>query len=67
MEQENNKNRIFATLLDRKYLLITLAVIFTLFESVMFYLIHISDIYIEFGQYYLCIIAAAIFSLAYHP
>ena len=62
MKQPENKN-ILTTILNRKYLLISLAVIFSIFEAVMFYLIHVSDIYIEFSRYYLCIIAAAIFAL----
>ena len=63
MEQENNKANVKNLILSKKHLLISLAVIFSVFESVMFYLIHISNIYIEFSQYYLCIIAAAVFAL----
>lgn len=48
----------------RKFLLGISAVIFTVYEGVMFYLIHFSDNGLPFTDYYLCIIAAVIFSFA---
>lgn len=50
-------------LLKRKNLMTVAAVIFTVFEAVMFYLIHISNVEVKFTEYYICIIAAAVFSL----
>ena len=46
----------------RNFLLGISTVIFTIFEGIMFYLIHFSDKGLPFTDYYLCIIAAAVFS-----
>lgn len=46
----------------RKYLLGAAAIIFIAFEGVMFYLIHIARVSLDFNLRYACIIAATVFS-----